>query len=110
MIWVPQLSKDAMNTIFTSILRGYVDLKEDPSLSLLCEDIVLSAVDIYLKTSSTYLPTPAKCHYTFNLRDLSKIVQGMLMCPLDEVVDKDYAINLFACEVFRVFRDRLINP
>jgi dynein heavy chain, axonemal len=92
MIWVPQLSKDAMNTIFSQILRGYIDLKEDPSLSLLTEDIVGSCVDIYLKTIVTYLPTPAKCHYTFNLRDLSKVVQGMLMCPLDEIVDKDYCI------------------
>ena len=33
----------------------------------------------------------------------------MLMCPLDEICDKDYCITLFACEVFRVFRDRLIN-
>jgi len=31
------------------------------------------------------------------------------MCPLDEIEDKDYCIKLFACETFRVFRDRLIN-
>jgi dynein heavy chain len=32
------------------------------------------------------------------------------MCPLDEIADKDYCIELFACEVFHVFRDRLISP
>ena len=31
------------------------------------------------------------------------------MCPLDEIEDKDYVIKLFACETYRVFRDRLIN-
>jgi dynein heavy chain len=109
MIWVPQLSKEAMNTIFVSILRGYVDLKEDPALSLLTEDIISACVDTYLQAILTFLPTPSKCHYTFNLRDLSKVVQGMLMCPVDEIPDKDYLVKLFANEVFRVFRDRLIN-
>ena len=31
------------------------------------------------------------------------------MCPLDDIVDKDYCVKLFACEMFRVFRDRLID-
>jgi hypothetical protein len=41
---------------------------------------------------------------------MSKVVQGMLMCPVDEIPDKDYLVRLFANEVFRVFRDRLISP
>ena len=99
-----------MNTIFVSILRGYVDLKEDPALSLLTEDIIAAGVDIYLKAIVTFLPTPTKCHYTFNLRDMSKVIQGMLMCPYAEIEDKPYMIQLFANEVWRVFRDRLISP
>jgi dynein heavy chain len=56
-----------------------------------------------------FLPTPTKCHYTFNLRDLSKVVQGMLMSDIDEIVDKDYLVKLYMCETYRVFRDRLID-
>lgn len=56
-----------------------------------------------------FLPTPTKCHYTFNLRDLSKVVQGMLMCELDDIIDKEYLIKLYMCETYRVFRDRLID-
>ena len=43
-----------------------------------CTDaIVGAAVEIYSRMSTDLLPTPAKSHYVFNLRDLSKCVQGM---------------------------------
>ena len=54
-------------------------------------------------------PTPAKSHYTFNLRDLSKVVQGMLMVNLHNLAEKDDLVYLWINEVFRVFRDRLID-
>jgi len=31
------------------------------------------------------------------------------MCPYDEIENKDYCTKLFACEIFRVFRDRLVD-
>lgn len=43
----------------------------------LAEPIVDAAVEIYGRMSKDLLPTPAKSHYIFNLRDLSKCVQGM---------------------------------
>jgi dynein heavy chain, axonemal len=55
------------------------------------------------------LPTPTKCHYTFNLRDLSKVVQGMLMINLENLENKDYLVYLWVNETFRVFRDRLVD-
>jgi dynein heavy chain len=56
-----------------------------------------------------FLPTPAKCHYTFNLRDLSKVIQGMLMINLHNLAEKEDLVYLWIHEVFRVFRDRLID-
>ena len=43
------------------------------------EGIVGAAVEIYNRMSTDLLPTPAKSHYVFNLRDLSKCVQGKRM-------------------------------
>ena len=42
------------------------------------ESIVGAAVEIYARMSTDLLPTPAKSHYVFNLRDLSKCIQGGL--------------------------------
>ena len=109
MIWVPDLSTQSMKTIFTSILKGYLDLKKDGGLAIFAEYIIKSAVQIYQKTINDFLPTPLKSHYTFNLRDLSKVVQGMLMCRQDDIPDKDYLVYLYISETYRVFRDRLVD-
>lgn len=47
-------------------------------VSCLADKIVNAAVDVYLKICAELLPTPAKSHYVFNLRDLSKSMQGVL--------------------------------
>ena len=47
-------------------------------ISDLTEPLVNAAVELYRRISVELLPTPAKSHYIFNLRDLSKCVQGLL--------------------------------
>ena len=98
-----------MKTIFTQILKGYFELKTGGTITIYAETITKSAVQIYQKTINDFLPTPTKCHYTFNLRDLSKVVQGMLMCRHEDIADKDYLVYLYMSETYRVFRDRLID-
>jgi len=109
MIWVPDLSAQSMKQIFSQILKGYLSQKEESSLASTADLIIKAAVEIYQKVINDFLPTPTKCHYTFNLRDLSKVVQGMLMCELQDLTDKDYLVKLYICETYRVFRDRLVD-
>ena len=54
-------------------------------------------------------PTPAKSHYTFNLRDFSKIIQGICLVTKNEVEQGDQMMRLWAHECTRVLGDRLIN-
>lgn len=55
------------------------------------------------------LPTPTKSHYTFNLRDLSKVFQGILSIEYDFLNNKETLVSLWVHEAQRIFYDRLVD-
>lgn len=71
--------------------------------------MINAAVDIYQRIAEDLLPTPTKSHYVFNLRDLSKCVQGILQADSGTMREEKEFLRLFYHECLRVFHDRLIN-
>lgn len=73
-------------------------------------DIITQAtIDIYNSIVQTMLPTPTKIHYLFNLRDISKVFQGLLRSNKDYHDTKNSMARLWVHECFRVFADRLVD-
>lgn len=108
LLLLPPPSNDTLKTIFRAILKGFF---EDFAMVIkpLAEPIVDAAVDIYQRISNELLPTPAKSHYVFNLRDLSKCIQGVLQSDASNYGSINQVLRLFHHEAMRVFHDRLIN-
>lgn len=41
-------------------------------------DVMVNAtLDLYKMVSKQFLPTPAKSHYLFNMRDMARVFQGI---------------------------------
>ena len=72
-------------------------------------NIVSQTISLFNKVTDSLLPTPAKVHYLFNLRDLAKVFQGMLMNNVKVIEDEVQIVRSWVHENNRVFRDRLIN-
>ena len=67
--------------IFSSIVSAWLGQSQLPEWEQLVPQLVNSTSSVYTTITTELLPTPTKSHYTFNLRDLSKVFQGMLMAP-----------------------------
>ncbi|XP_009915551.2 dynein axonemal heavy chain 1 [Haliaeetus albicilla] len=115
-----ELEESSKKAIFSTILgswmagllgeRSYRDpVPGAHAVKDLNEPLVDATSCVYLTITSQLLPTPAKSHYTFNLRDLSKVFQGMLMAEPSTIENKLHLLRLWYHESCRVFCDRLVS-
>jgi dynein heavy chain, axonemal len=66
-----------MTTIFSSLVDWWLKkYSYGSALARLTKDLITATLDVYSRCQAELLPTPTKSHYTFNLRDVSKVVQG----------------------------------
>ena len=73
-------SEAALIAIYSSILSGFSETK--PFYNWIKESmtgIISSTVDLYTKIGKELTAIPSKFHYNYNLRDVSKVFEGMLL-------------------------------
>eukprot|EP00397_Hematodinium_sp_SG-2012_P000066 GEMP01000066.1.p1 GENE.GEMP01000066.1~~GEMP01000066.1.p1 ORF type:complete len:3524 (+),score=879.37 GEMP01000066.1:529-10572(+) len=92
------------STIFSHFLTPFPD-----DVKKMTDKWVEESINIFSEIQKALLPTPKKSHYTFNLRDIWKVFQGVCMLSAKKVSDPLMVTKCWAHEVRRVFGDRLIN-
>jgi dynein heavy chain len=112
-------SVTSINDIFGQMLEGRFP---DDSLTHEALEVVgkltSATINLWNQLRQRMLPTPAKFHYVFNLRDLSRVFQGILLTPLEVVKTggikmpdsaEHTLVRLWYHECERVMCDKLTN-
>jgi dynein heavy chain len=104
-------TEDTVKKIYCEILEKHLvarDYEED-----VIKGVPLKIADATIRLYNTIceqLPrTPIKFHYIFNLRDLSRVYEGMCRSTQDKFPTIDSLVRLWRNEAMRVFSDRLVT-
>jgi len=113
-LYTEPFSQLSLQTIFSSIMDWYfinLPTRLPNGIVGLKDKVIESTIEVYqkIKSSKELFPTPKKSHYTYNLRDISKVFQGMTNANAKSFPDDESFIKLWAHECQRVFMDRLIS-
>ncbi|XP_045516056.1 dynein axonemal heavy chain 2 [Pieris brassicae] len=104
--FLPPPTQQQLIKIFGTMLSQHLSDFDEETKTI--GKIVLTAtIDTFNNIVAKLLPTPSKMHYLFNLRDISKIFQGLLRSNKDYQNTKPRFLRLWVHECFRVFCDRL---
>ncbi|XP_050294546.1 dynein beta chain, ciliary-like [Anthonomus grandis grandis] len=96
------------NSIFSQHLENTHN-KFNSTIQKLCPTLVQAAYSLHTKVGQTFLPTAVKFHYTFTLRDISNIFQGMLFATGAAIQNQTTFIRLWMHEANRVYGDKLVE-
>jgi dynein heavy chain len=99
----------SVETIFGSIMKVKFSAKNGakPAVTDLSKKLCGATVDAWDKIKRSLLPTPLRFHYIFNMRDLSRVFQGIMECAVEAVKEPKDLVNLWKHENIRVFSDKL---
>ncbi|CAL6051371.1 Dynein_heavy chain [Hexamita inflata] len=111
-IGMPELQRDEMLNIFGNLLNGFMMSKQpgfEDSVKRGAFPGLVALVDTYMQVRQEIRATPMKSHYSFNLRDVARVVGGIFTCTPIKVRSEGDILSLYLHECYRVFRDRLVD-
>ena len=68
-----ELEQQIVRNIFTTLTSSFLKRMNDDVKDIIPK-MINCLLGVYEEIKTQFLPTPAKCHYLFNLRDISKVV------------------------------------
>ncbi|KAF4320280.1 hypothetical protein JM18_005063 [Phytophthora kernoviae] len=106
-----EMSNESKVIVFETIVGNFFTrFSEDIRAPQIAKKLVQASILIYNTVIAELLPTPSKSHYTFNLRDLAKVFQGVLMGDSKRILKLEQMLRLWVHENMRVFKDRFTTP
>jgi dynein heavy chain len=120
---VPLPDEVSIQQIFGTIFESRFNSNYPADVSKVAKELTKTSIDLWRRMGKKMLPTPAKFHYFFNLRDLSAIAQGLMHVgmyadplrpdkrfeskPWEIYNDAATLVSAWRHEATRVFSDKL---
>ena len=123
--YVPLPSRASINNVYGALVAGrFTKQQFSADVLELAERLVPMTISLWSRVQAKMLPTPAKFHYLFNMRELSKVFQGIILASRDRFnvaaggaqpyggnvnTPSGYLLALWLHECRRVFCDKLTS-
>uniref|UniRef100_A0A2K5DJP1 Dynein axonemal heavy chain 10 n=1 Tax=Aotus nancymaae TaxID=37293 RepID=A0A2K5DJP1_AOTNA len=105
---VPFPSEESLHLIYSSILKGHTSTFHE-SIVAVSNKLTSCTLALYKNIVQDLPPTPSKFHYIFNLRDLSRVFNGLVLTNPERFQMVAQMVRVWRNECLRVFHDRLIS-
>ncbi|TPX78384.1 hypothetical protein CcCBS67573_g00352 [Chytriomyces confervae] len=99
---------DSLRRIYSGIIEGHTSIFTD-SVNSVAKKLTGMTLKLYSEIVKNLMPTPSKFHYIFNLRDISRIFEGLCSATPDHFDKGKQFARLWRNESLRVFYDRLVT-
>ncbi|EAY20056.1 Dynein heavy chain family protein [Trichomonas vaginalis G3] len=104
-IHAPKTKEDSMKNILKSLLKlkftGFTE-----SVTNVFGATVNACIDIHKQCVENLLPIPSKLHYIFSLRNIIRVLKGMLLAKQSDINNSEAWDRLFCNEMMREYNDR----
>lgn len=110
LLGIDEFQDETLRHIFSKIILWHLDTRGfskefDPCI----EEIVTSTLAILKLVKQRLFPTPKTIQYVFNIRDFSRVVQGVLLSVPEATEDLNSMRRMWFHEMLRTFSDRLVQ-
>ncbi|XP_056232067.1 dynein axonemal heavy chain 10 [Seriola aureovittata] len=105
---IPFPAVESLHLMYGSIIKGHTRLFED-AIQKVCDKVTVCTLELYNNIIKDMPPTPSKFHYIFNLRDLSRVYNGLTLTKPDRFLTVTQFVRVWRNECLRIFHDRLID-
>lgn len=96
--YIHESSHEVLSTILSAILGGFLSQQFSEEIQNLNGQVITSTIELFKQVRNDFIPTPKKFHYTFDLKDALKLINGICFVNPQGIQSAQSFLNLWVHE------------